>query len=308
MTSGAIVQREGTTFAPRPRYQATTFAEIERIAQVILDSGSYPPNCDNINKLVMMILAGNDIGLSPMQSMASITPPINGKCALFGDMGLALVRASGQLEVFVERIEGHGDARTAYTRIKRVGFPEKEFAYTMEQAKKLKSYRFANDINPRTKQPGGGPWLDDPDNMLQWRARWRAIRSEFTDVLNGMGGVEEQEDGDINGDAITVEATPSATQPATQAAPVVPPSPPTPPAITQGGKATEQQIAEMRRLLGLFMPGVEKAERLERWKQELAQFNVDRGSELTTSQADEFITLIGRTCDPFTYPTPSPTA
>lgn len=308
--SGIQVMREGMTYVPRPRYQATTFEEIDRIAQVIIDSGSYPPNCDNKNKLIMMILAGNDIGLSPMQSMASITPPVNGKCALFGDMGLALVRASGALEVFVERIEGHGDARTAYTRIKRAGFSEKEFSYTMEQAKKLKSYRFANDINPRTKQPGGGPWLDDPDNMLQWRARWRAIRSEFTDVLNGMGGVEEQEDAN-DGDTITVEATPStpsATQPVTNAAPVVPPSPPTSPAITQGGKATEQQIAEMRRLLGLFMPGVDKAERLERWKQELAQFNVDKGSELTQSQADEFLHQIGKTCDPFTYPPASPTA
>lgn len=302
MTSGAIeVMRAGVTFAPRPRYQATTFAEIERIAQVILDSGSYPPNCDNINKLVMMILAGNDIGLSPMQSMASITPPINGKCALFGDMGLALVRASGALEVFVERVEGHGDERTAYTRIKRAGFSEKEFSYTMEQAKKLKSYRFANDINPRTKQPGGGPWLDDPDNMLQWRARWRAIRSEFTDVLNGMGGVEEVEDA---GDTITVEATPTptATQPATS-----PPSPPALAAITQGGKATEVQIAEMRRLLELFMPGTPKAEKLARWKEELQQFNVDRGSELTDSQADEFLQRIGETCDPFTYRPASPT-
>lgn len=305
MTSGAIeVMRAGVTFAPRPRYQATTFAEIERIAQVVLDSGSYPPNCDNINKLIMMILAGNDIGLSPMQSMASITPPINGKCALFGDMGLALVRASGQLEVFVERIDGSGDERTAYTRIKRTGFPEKEFAYTISQAKKLRSYRSANDINPKTKLPGGGPWLDDPDNMLMWRARWRAIRSEFTDVLNGMGGVEEVEDVDT-GDTITVEATPTPTptQPATTQSPPTPPT--TPPAITQGGKATEQQIAEMRRLLGLFMPGVPKEERLARWKQELAQFNVDKGSELTPEQAAEFIVTIGVTCDPFTYPATS---
>lgn len=304
-TNGAIeVMHGGATFVHRPRYQATTFAEIERIAQVILDSCSYPPNCDNINKLVMMILAGNDIGLSPMQSMASITPPINGKCALYGDMGLALVRASGALEVFVERIEGSGDERTAYTKIKRSGFPEKEFAYSMSQAKKLKSYKFAYEINSRTKLPGGGPWYEDPDNMLQWRARWRAIRSEFTDVLNGMGGVEEVEDVDA-GDTITVEATPTPTPAAQQS--TSPPSPPTPPAITQGGKATEQQIAEMRRLLSLFMPGVDKVERLERWKQELVQFNVDKGSELTDSQADEFLQRIGETCDPFTYRPASPT-
>lgn len=304
MSAAIEVRREGATFIHRPRYQATTFAEIERIAQVILDSGSYPPNCDNINKLVMVILAGNDIGLSPMQSMASITPPINGKCALFGDMGLALVRASGALEVFVERIEGSGDERTAYTRIKRIGFPEKEFTYTIAQAKKLRSYRSANDINPKTKLPGGGPWLDDPDNMLMWRARWRAIRSEFTDVLNGMGGVEEIEE--IADDAITVEATPTPapTQPATTQPPTTPPAPP---AIAQVGKATEQQIAEMRRLLDMFMPGSPKTERLARWKQELAQFNVERGSELTQSQADEFLHQIGKTCDPFTYPTPSPT-
>lgn len=303
-TATAIeVRREGATFTPRPRYQATTFAEIERIAKVILDSGCYPKNCDNINKLIMMILAGNDVGLSPMQSMSSITPPINGKCALYGDIGLALVRASGQLETFEEWVElGRGDEKTARCKIKRTGYVEKVFDYSLSQAKKLQSYKFATEINPRTKQPGGGQWLDDPDNMLMWRARWRAIRSEFTDVLNGMGGSEEIEDA---GDVITVEATPTPTPATTTQQPTSAPSPPTPPAISQGGKATEQQIAEMRRLLSLFMPGVDKAERLERWKQELSQFNVDKGSELTQSQADEFLHQIGKTCDPFTYPTPS---
>lgn len=309
--SSMQVMREGVTFIPRPRYQATTFAEIERIAQVILDSASYPPNCDNINKLVMMILAGNDIGLSPMQSMASITPPINGKCALFGDMGLALVRASGQLEKFEESMTaGPNDERYAHCRIKRTGYVEKVFTYSLSQAKKLRSYRAANDINPKTKLPGGGPWYDDQDNMLMWRARWRAIRSEFTDVLNGMGGVEEQED---TGDAITVEATPSATQPATTPTqqPDVPPTPPAlaaaPTTTTSGGKATEVQIAEMKRLIDLFMPGVEKTERIARWREELTQFNVDKGSELTEAQADEFLQRIGQTCDPFTYRPASPT-
>lgn len=298
----AVRSATQVTFAPRPRYQATTFAEIERIAQVILDSGSYPPNCSNINKIVMMILAGNDIGLSPMQSMASITPPINGKCALFGDMGLALVRASGALEVFAERVEGHGDERTAYTRIKRAGFPEKEFAYTMAQAKRLRSYQAA------IKPPGGGPWYEDPDNMLQWRARWRAIRSEFTDVLNGMGGVEEQEDAN-DGDTITVEATPSTTQSATTTQqPDASPSPPTPPAIAPAsGKPTptDVQIAEIVRLKKLFLPGSETKERNERWNSELAQFNVTTAKDLTPEQADEFIHTIGVTCDPFTYPATS---
>lgn len=290
--------RAGVTYSPRPRFVATTLQEIQAIAQTILASGCYPKNCDNINKIVMMILAGNDIGLSPMQAMSSITPPVNGRCSLFGDMGLALVRASGQLETFDERIEGTGDARTAFVKIKRTGYGEKEFSYSIAQAKKLVSYRFANEVNPKTKLPGGGPWHDDPDNMLQWRARWRAWRSEFTDVLNGMGGSEEADDEDI----VTVEATPT---PMPQP-PISSPSPPTLAAIAAGNTGpTEVQIAEITRLKKMYMPGFPVPEINQRWFEQIARFSATSARELTPQQADEFIVAVGMTCDPFTYPAPS---
>lgn len=256
-----------------------TIADVMLAADYVFMSGNLPAGCDNKFKVFVMLLAGMEVGFGVSQSMAWITPPVNGKCSIYGDGGLALIRSSGLLEKFDERFEGTGDDRTSVVTVKRKGWPERSFSYSMSLAKKLKSYKSA--------QTKGGPWADDPDNMLQWRARWRAFRTEFTDVLGGMVGAEEVEDY-VTVDAVVVNTAPAA----------LPASPPPPPALPAVSDAQFAEFARLRQLVRDAHDGDGSAE----WKAHLQPFAVDSVKALTAEQAVAFTTAVGRQYDPFTYP------
>jgi hypothetical protein len=256
------------------RFQS--FQDVCVTAQGLYQAQCCPNGVDRWEKLVPILLTGAELGLGVMQSLKAITPAVNGVCALYGDTGLAMVRASGELEKLDERIDGDGDDRVAVCEIKRKGYSSKSFSYPMSLAKKLVSYKKQHDKKI-------GPWYENPENMLKWRARWLAMRTEFTDVLAGMGGAEEEE-------AITVEAT-------------VKESPSALPLAIPPGGPTEAQLTEMSRLRPMLLGGNHTDDDLRAaWLAELATFQVTSAKALTTEQAAAFITQIGRKCDPFTYP------
>lgn len=261
--------------------------DVMRTAEYVFMAGNLPANCDTKYKVFLMLVAGAEMGFGVAQSMAWLTAPLNGKCSIWGDGGLFLIRRSGLLEKLEERHEGTGDDRKAVVTVKRRGFPEKSFEYTIALAKRLKSYRAAHETNPKTNQLKGGPWLDDPDNMLLWRARWRAFRTEFTDVLGGATGVEEEQ----VEDAIFV--TPAA--PSVAALPAAPPPPPALPAVT------DEQFAEFARLRQLVRDAHDGDGSAE-WKGHLLPFAADSVKALTAEQAVAFTAAVGRQYDPFTYP------
>lgn len=281
-----------------PRRQVVQFNSVDdvlRTAEYVYMSGNLPAGCDSKFKVFMMLMAGMEVGFGVSQSMNWITPPLNGRCSIYGDGGLALIRSSGQLEKFSERIEGEGDERKAVVTIQRKGWPERTFEYPISLAKRLKSYKAA--------QTKGGPWADDPDNMLQWRARWRAFRTEFTDVLGGLAGAEEQED-----DYVTVDASPRQSAPAALPAAA---SPPPPPALADAQPVmSDEQFEELRRLRKLFAeqfttpPGADA----EEWKGLLTAIGVESIKALTPAQADQFIQSAGKKVDPFNYPPALPAA
>lgn len=289
---------ESTAPAARtPRRQVVQFNSMDdvlRTAEYVFMSGNLPAGCDSKYKVFVMLLAGMEVGFGVSQSMSWITPPVNGRCNIYGDGGLALIRSSGLLEKFDERHEGDGDDRKAVVVIKRKGFPERAFEYPLSQAKKLKSYKVA--------QTKGGPWADDPDNMLQWRARWRAFRTEFTDILGGLGGAEEQED-----DYITVDAAP--TQRATAALPAAPPPASPPPALVDAQPVmSDEQFAEVKRLREVVRTALPDDGGAAEWAAMLADYHVGSAKSLTPDQAVAFIGVVGRKHDPFTYPPVSPPA
>lgn len=266
------------------RFQS--FDDVIRVAQGLYQAQCTPAGVDRWQTLVPILLAGAELGLGVMASLKSITPPVNGQCTLYGDAGLALVRASGQLAKFEETHEGDGDDRRAVCVIQRAGQPEKRFEYSLALAKKLVSYK--KQVDKKV-----GPWWADSDNMLSWRARWRALRSEFTDVLMGMTGAEEAED-----EAITVEA---AARPTPQLPPAAPPETPPPPAAP-----TDDQMAEIVRLRGLVNAAAGDDDRAAKaWADLLAPFGVATAKALPPDRAAEFIRAVGEKHDPFTHPTAS---
>lgn len=277
----------------RQLLQFNTIEDVLKTAEYVYMSGNLPSGCDSKYKVFMMLMAGMEVGFGVSQSMNWITPPLNGRCSIYGDGGLALIRSSGQLEKFSERIEGEGDDRKAVVLIQRKGWPERTFEYPMSLAKKLKSFK--------ASQAKGGPWADDPDNMLTWRARWRAFRTEFTDILGGLGGAEEQEDDYITVDASPRQAAPAALPAAAKAVPA---------AVDAQPVMSDEQFEELKRLRKLFAeqftaPAGADA---DEWKGVLTTVGVESIKALTPELAGQFIQLAGKKVDPFNYPPALPAA
>lgn len=281
--------------------QFRTVDELLALARALYVGGVAPPGVDRPEKLLPVILSGLEVGLGVMQAVVSVTPPVNGRCALYGDAGKALILASGLLEYQRERVEGDGDARKGVVEVKRVGFPARTFEYTVALAKKLRGWG-----KPNT------PWANDPDNMLLWRARWRAWRAEFADVLAGLHGREEDDE-----DAVTVEVAVSpppppapaalpAAAPAGVAVAAEKPGPLTPAVVAGEVMVTAEQLAELKRLKGLADAGAgrkaEDAAAKGWWAGQLKAYGVESATRLTAAQAAELVTKLGVAHDPFSYP------
>ena len=268
--------------------------DVCQTAQTLFKGGIQPKGVDRWERLVPMLLTGAEVGLGAMQSIECVTPPVNGRCSLYGDAGLALVRASGQLVAFDEAIEGDGDDRRAVCKIQRVGFSPKTFEYTFAQARKLTSFKKATEDSP---------WRVNPDNMLKWRARWLALRTEFTDVLKGLVFAEVANDEVQQVPEVTVTAatdssssysSPSSTQP-----------------IVVDEMVDELQLKELLFLRGSMMAAKaihDPAEQKTEWAKCLEPFKVSSAKELTKVDAAMLIESLAKVHDFPKSSTGTPTA
>lgn len=161
--------------------------EVERYAKRICDAGWCPrshmvdkrPNQASVE---LAILQGMELRVTPLQAVQGIAI-INGVPAIWGDLMLAVVTASGLLQMKDEHFDGEGDQQRAVCRVHRLGRPEpirREFSVAMARRAGLTD-----------KQ---GPWKQYPQRMLMMRARSWALRDEFADVLKGLGSADELRD------------------------------------------------------------------------------------------------------------------
>lgn len=156
----------------------TSLNEALMIAKVVADSDLAPKDFRGkpANVLVAFQL-GAELGLAPMQALQNIAV-INGRPSVWGDAALALVRASGKLEKFVETDDGE----TATCTVKRRGEAE-ELSTTFS----MKDATIAGLVHKDT-------WKQYPKRMRQMRARAFRLRDSFTDVLKGVAIAEESMD------------------------------------------------------------------------------------------------------------------
>lgn len=155
--------------------------EAKRVAGIICGAGIAPKGMDR-NQVLISILAGMEVGLPPIQAVSSIMV-VNNRPQIWGDGALALVRGSGLLEDFDERIAGEGDGRVATCFARRVG----------QESEIIKTFSVADARNAGLWQRNE-IWKKYPDRMLQMRARAFALRDGFADVLRGVGIREEVRD------------------------------------------------------------------------------------------------------------------
>jgi len=163
-------------------YQPKTFEQAMKVATLISKSALAPKDFQNKpeNTFIAMQM-GAELGLSPMQAIQNIAV-INGRPCLWGDSLLGVAQAHPTFEYIQENVEGSGDHMTAVCSVKRKGYPEHEFKFSVEDAKQANLWKKA------------GPWTQYPKRMLQMRARAFAIRNTFADALRGLQVVEEVQD------------------------------------------------------------------------------------------------------------------
>lgn len=155
-------------------------AEAQEVAAVLAKSELVPK--DFIGKpanILLAIMSGSEIGLSPAQSLQSIAV-INGRPSIWGDASIGLVEASGLCEGWSDSFDPA--TNTASFTITRRGRGPITRTFSEADAKA------ANLLG----KPG--PWQQYKKRMLFNRARAWALRDVFPDVLKGLRIVEEEQD------------------------------------------------------------------------------------------------------------------
>ncbi len=158
--------------------------DMRAFAEIVVKSKLAPKGFESPESVLIAIQMGAEVGLAPMSALQNIAV-INGKPCLYGDAPIALVRASGQLEVFAERIErgdGSDDQMAAYCTVQRKGYAATEQKFSVADAKKAGLWGKS------------GPWSAYPKRMLQMRARSFVLRDTFADVLKGFRIADEVAD------------------------------------------------------------------------------------------------------------------
>ena len=136
------------------------------------------------SKIVVGIMHGMELGLTPIASLQSIAV-INGVPSIWGDGALAIVQASGLMEDFLETPKTDASGKVCgYTcAAKRRGIASPiSHTFTLDDA--AAAGLLGKD----------GPWQQYRSRMLQMRARAWTLRAGFADVLRGLSFAEEAQD------------------------------------------------------------------------------------------------------------------
>lgn len=183
-----------------------TIDETFRIAQAVLIAGAIPdalaiergvnlPEKEVVSRVVTIIMAGAEVGMGPMASLANIAL-INKRRSIWGQAAVALIQSKGVLEEMkIERIgtQPGADASTAQfppdfglrVTMKRRGQAQPYIGeYTVGRAKRAHLW-----MNPKK-----APWCEHPERQLQWRAFHLAATDGFADCLMGLMIREVAED------------------------------------------------------------------------------------------------------------------
>ena len=196
-----------------PTLAPQTMGEAMEFSKMVASSGMVPTNYKGKPQDVLVAVQwGYELGLQPLQALQNIAV-INGKPSVYGDAALALVKNDPRCAGVSEWVEGEGDKRTAYCKVKR------RYQEEIEETTKSFSVEDAKRARLWGRQ---GPWSQYPDRMLTMRARGFALRDAFPDALKGVVTAEEAQDYPTEPVNITPRANPLDAIEAPQEAPEQP--------------------------------------------------------------------------------------
>ena len=172
-----------TTTEPQRGLALHSFDDAFRFAGMVAKSDFAPKDFRGKPEACLLAIQhGAELGLSPLQSLQSITV-INGRPSIYGDAAKACCLASAICEYIRETVTGDGEQMVATCVAKRRGNAEPTtVSFSAADAKKAGLWGKS------------GPWTQYPKRMLQMRARGFALRDAFADVLRGLVTAEEAQD------------------------------------------------------------------------------------------------------------------
>jgi hypothetical protein len=237
--------------------------EAIRLADVIADTEMVPAALrGRPAAVVAVVLAGHELGLGPMQSLAQVHL-INGRPSLAAEAMRGLAMAHGHTII----PDANEDAATV--RCRRRDWPPDQwakFVFTMGDAE-------------RAGLAGHGVWKQYPRAMLTARATAEACRAIFPDVLAGLSYTPEEAGGVIDIPADEDDASWSgghdSTDPApAKKAPPIAPGESFPAAVVELVAEVESLDPEQRNAIGVYMAAqripwppdtATQARRIQRW-------------------------------------------
>lgn len=154
------------------------------MAQTFVNAGALPESINTAPKLIMVMQAGFEAGLQPLEAINSFYF-VNGKLAMFGEMVIAQVKKAGH------KIEwGKCDETEANVTITRGDTGEKmEAKFTMAMAEKR-----------GLTMSKSGPkevWRKFPDNMLKFKVFNSVAKFIVPDALHGVPMKEDLDDVEV---------------------------------------------------------------------------------------------------------------
>lgn len=169
--------------------QLTSLRDIKDFAQIVVESGLAPRSFATANQVIIALVSGAELGISPMQSLQGLAV-VQGKIGIGGDLALALCQGSPVFEDLIEEWIGEPgtDGRGCRITAKRRGRSPVTAEFTVGDAKRAQLWGKMSQRGEPT------PWVTYPQRMLRYRALGFALRDAFPDILKGIKTQEELED------------------------------------------------------------------------------------------------------------------
>lgn len=185
----------------------TSLDALYRFAKYVSVSGFAPKDFKTPESITVAMVYALELGYSPLTGIQNISV-VNNRPSVWGDLPYAKIVAHPDFIDIEETFEGDGqlDTLVAVCTVTRRNRKPVTRRYSWKDAVQ------AGDSNKDTYRKG-------PKRMLQWRARWWALKDCFADVLRN---VEIREPGETYS-APEVAAPSSFEAPATPTAPVAAP-------------------------------------------------------------------------------------
>lgn len=159
------------------------FSRMQRIAKDVYLSGAFPDKVERPEQALIILLTGQEMGISPMAAMRSIAV-FDGNAILAADLMVALVRRTGNARFEYERDIPNGSCRLTLDRLDT----GENFICTWDRERVERG-----GIN-RGKKGIKKNWKSHEAEMLKHRCDAEACRALFPDVLLGVYTPDEREE------------------------------------------------------------------------------------------------------------------